>query len=463
MVAFGTIHDWTPASGSVISWQACPRARVKAAQAPGNDVPPSYQQEQHLRAFREHQRRDLDMARLGIGAWDISGVCDIPAMTYAINAHLRRHDTYHSWFEFNDGDDIVRHTIGEPGDIEFAPTNYGEMGPAQIRSHLLDTSRHPLVWDCFTFGIIQRKDHFTVYVSVDHLHTDGMSAGVIFVELHLMYASMLHGAPLTLPDPARYHEHCVRERAFNASLSAESPLVSDWIRFAQRNGGTLPDFPLPLGDKAVPSTGAMIVVPLMDARASEMFELACREIGVRLSGGVLACAALAECALTGAQTYYGITPYDTRSEPAEYMAVGWFASFIPITVDTGDGSFADAARAAQESFDTAQRLAKVPFERVLELAPAELGLSQPERAVPMLSFIDGRKVPVTAQWDDLNAGIYGDSRLSDQVCMWVNRFENETTLTISFPDNAVARESVGRYIDAVRAVYARVSDRAVIS
>jgi hypothetical protein len=459
MVAFGTIHDWAPAPGSVTSWQASSRARAKAARAPENGAPPSYQQTQHLRAFRDHESRGLDMARVCIGAWDIPGICDIPAMTYAINAHLRRHDTYHSWFEFDDADEVVRHTIGDPGDIEFLPTNHGPMAAAQIRSHLLTESRHPLVWNCFTFGIIQRQDHFTVYVSVDHLHTDGISSAVIFVELHTMYAAVLHDAPLTLPDPGSYHQYCVRQRKFNASLTPDSPAVGAWIRYAQRAGGALPNFPLPLGDPSVPSTGAMVVVPLMNAEQAEAFEQACQEIGVRFSGGVFACAALAECELTGEANYHGITPYDTRSTPAEYMAAGWFASFIPITVETGSKSFADAARAAQRSFDDAQCLAQVPFERVLELAPPELRLTQPERALPMLSFIDARRFPVTAQWDDLNLGIYGDSRLSDQVCVWVNRFENETTLTISFPDNPIARESVSRYIDAIRSAYALVTDR----
>ena len=43
-------------------------------------------------------------------------------MTYVLNAHLRRHDTYRSWFEYTDADHIVRHTISEPADIELVPT-----------------------------------------------------------------------------------------------------------------------------------------------------------------------------------------------------------------------------------------------------------------------------------------------------------------------------------------------------
>ncbi|SKW99321.1 Possible conserved polyketide synthase associated protein PapA2 [Mycobacteroides abscessus subsp. massiliense] len=81
----------------------------------------------------------------------------------------------------------------------------------------------------------------------------------------------------------------------------------------------------------------------------------------------------------------------------------------------------------------------------------------------MVSFLDARKIPVSAEWDRINGGIYGDSRSSDQVCMWVNRFENETNLTISFPDNAVARESVSRYFDVARRVYQRVAQSQFVS
>jgi hypothetical protein len=398
------------------------------------------------------------MARLCIGAWDIVGVCDIPAMTYAINAHLRRHDTYHSWFEYKNADDIVRRTIRDSADIEFVPTENGEMTSADLRAHILATP-NPLQWDCFSFGLIQRADHFTFYMSVDHLLTDGMSAGVIFLEIHMMYAALLQsGAPIPLPDPASYHDYCIEQHQHTAALTSESPQVRTWIQFAENNDATLPDFPLPLGDLSVPSTGAMVVVPLMDEQQAERFESICKEAGARFSGGVFACAAQAEYELTGTDTYYGITPYDTRSTPAEYMTPGWFASFIPITVPVGAMSFGDTARAAQASFDSAKDLANVPFDRVLELAPSELGLKNPERDVPMLSYIDVRSIPVTSQWDELNAGIYGDSRLSDQVCVWVNRFEKETTLTVSFPENPIARESVARYVAAVKSVYARVAE-----
>jgi hypothetical protein len=201
----------------------------------------------------------------------------------------------------------------------------------------------------------------------------------------------------------------------------------------------------------------MVVVPLMDEEQTARFESNCAYAGARFSGGVFACAALAEYELTGAEVYYGITPYDTRCTPDEYMTPGWFASFIPVTVPVREISFGDVARAAQDSFDSAKDLGNVPFDRVLELAPSELGLRNPERDVPMLSYIDVRNIPLSSEWEKLNAGIYGDSRLSDQVCMWVNRFENETTLTVSFPENPIARDSIARYIEAIQSAYSRAA------
>ncbi len=458
MVALGTIHDWSPAAGVVTSWDASPEARSKARNAPASNLTGSFQQTQHLRGFAAHRAQGRDMARLCIGAWDIAGTCDLEAMTAAITAHLRRHDAYHSWFEFDGEQDIVRRTISDPTDIELVPTEHGSLTLPELRANILATPG-PTGWGCFSFGIIQRADHFTFYTSLDHLLTDGMSTGVIFLEIHMMYAALVHGAgPMPLPDAGSYADYCLRQSERLATLTVESAPYRGWVEFAERNGGTLPDFPLPLGDPSVPSTGAMVVVPLLDAEQTERFEANCVRAGARFSGGVFACAALAERELTGATTYFGITPYDTRSTPEDYMTPGWFASFIPVTVPLNESSFDDVARAAQKSFDSAKELGHLPFDRVLELAPPELGLKRPERDVPLLSFIDVRNIPLSAEWERLNVGIYGDSRLSDQVCIWVNRFEHETTLTISFPENPIARDSITRYLKVIQSVYGRAAE-----
>jgi hypothetical protein len=458
-VRVGTIHDWVPGSGSVVSWHPTPASLEKARQAPVNTVPASYMQAQHLRGFCEFAARGLDYSRLVMGSWDRPGRCDTRALTYVINTHLRRHDTYRSWFEYEGIDRVVRHTIADPADIEFVPTVHGEMTAKEWQNHVLDTPS-PLDWDCFSFGVIQRADHFTFYAIVDHLHCDPTLLGLLYMEVYLMYGALVGGAPpISLPPAGSYEDYCVRHRQFTSALTLDSPEVRKWIEFAEDNGGTLPDFPLPLGDPSVSSGGDVFVERLMDRQQTARFESVCTAAGARFSGGLFAATALAQYRLTGAETYHGLTPTDKRRTPTEFTTTGWFTGVIPFSVPVDPASFATTARAAQDSFDSNTELAHVPFDRVLELAP---WLRRPGPNFTMLNYMDGGLPPlsavVTSQLDGAKAGTYGDGRSPAHLYMSVGRLFDETSMAVFFPNNPTARESVHRYVEALKSECVRVAE-----
>ena len=455
-VAAGSIHEWVPEPGSVTSWSPSAVSLTKARQAPVSTVPASYMQAEHLRSYRERAARGLDMSRLAIATWDIPGRCDIRAMTYVLNAHLRRHDTYRNWFEHN-GEQIVRRTIPEARDLELVATQHGEMTPAQWRSHILATPS-PLQWDCFRFALIQRADHFTFCVIVDHVYIDAMFIGMMFTEIHMMYAALVSGgAPIRLPEVGSYHDYCVRQHQYTSALTLDSPEIRAWIEFLENNGGTLPQCPLPLGDGSGP--GELMTAPLLDERQTAEFESACMTAGARFSGGVFACAALAQCEMTSADTYYGVIATDTRSAPADFTTTGWFTGFIPITVPVAGSSFGDIVRAAQASFDSGKDLANVPFGRVLELAT---WLKRPKQRVPLMFYLDVGIPPLSAlvnsYLDKLNARVYHDGGVPAQFDIRVNRLEKETQAIVFYPNNPVARESVKRYISTLRSIYVGVAE-----
>ena len=459
----GTIHDWAPGAGSVISWHPSPATRAKVEHAPVSSVPVSYMQAQHLRGYSEQAAQGLDYSRLLIATCDVAGQCDIRAMTYLMNAHLRRHDTYRSWFEYSATDKgaktLVRHTMTDPADIEFVPTDHGEMTLADLRNLVLATP-NPLQWDCFSFGIVQSADHFTFYTCVDHLHMDATFASVLVTEFYMMYAALVGGgAPVPLPDAGSYDDYCVRQHRDVSALTADSPQVCTWIEFAENNNGSLPSFPLPLGDPSVPCSGGMLTEQLLDEQQAARFESACTAAGARFSGGVFACAAIVEHELTSAATYYGLTPIDTRSTPTEFLTVGWFTGLIPITVPVAGASFAEIARDAQSCFDTGTDLAQVPWDRVVELAP---WLSGPRPNFPVVNYIDGGVAPFSGSFtsllEGLNLGLWYDGRYSYQFCIFVYRMERETAMTVLFPDNPVARESVTRYLQLTKSCYVRVAE-----
>ena len=135
---------------------------------------------------------------------------------------------------------------------------------------------------------------------------------------------------------------------------------------------------------------------------------------------------------------------------------------MPISVKVGDLNFADLARAAQGAFDSGIHLANVPIERVLDLADSMPGIRKPGPGVPMLSYLDIGLPPlnpvVMGQWQAQNGTLYTDLGAANQIGMWVNRRDTGTTVTVAYPDNAAARESVAQYVDLMKMVYLRAAD-----
>lgn len=455
--AFGSIDEWVPDGGSVVCWHPSAGSLAKVGLAPASALPASHQQARHLRNFRDHAGRGAEMSRLCIGSWDMPGICDVRVLTYVINAHLRRHDTYHSWFEFTDGDRIVRHTVADPTDIRLAPVAHGEMSTAAWREHVLATPS-PLQWDCFRFAIIQRPDGFTFSFIIDHLHIDAQFIGVLGVEFYLMYNALAAGAgPVALPAAGSYEDYCSRQHEYTSALTLDSPPIRAWVDFFEQNAGTLPDCPVSLGDGS--GSCDLMFVRMLDERQTAQFESACLAGGARFSGGVFACAALAQYELTGAATYYGLVARDLRSAPADFVTIGWFTGFVPVTIPVDPSSFGDTARAAQESFDSGKDLADIPFNRVLELAP---WLSMPQGRVPLLFHLDASSPPlstiVNSNWSGSNLKIYHDGKVPARFDIRVNRYEKETQLIVFFPNNPVARESVTRYVETVKSVFVDVAE-----
>ncbi|MDD4868672.1 MAG: condensation domain-containing protein [Mycobacterium sp.] len=453
----GNAYDWDPGSGSVVTWQPTPGSLAKARQAPVSPVPASSMQAGHLRGFVEFRDKGLDYSRAVMGSWDVPGRCDIRAMTYVINAHLRRHATYHSWFEYHDADNIVRHTIVNPRDIQFVAKRHGVLTMPEWHEHLLATP-DPLQWDCFRFGIVQYEDRFALYAVVDHLHCDPMLIAGLYVEILMNYTSLLGGkAPATLPPAASYDNFCLRESQTVSSMTLDSPEVRTWIEFAEANGGTLPDFPLPLGDQSIPCGGDVHAQQLLGPDQTARFEALCQRAGARFSGGLFACAALAHHELSGADTYYGLTPTDKRKSPADFMTVGWFTGVVPFTVPIDPTSFEETARAAQASFDANMGCAHVPYDRVLELAP---WLRRYGPQFTMMSYMDAGLPPLSAivatALDGVNATAFTDGRCPAYMYSTVFRLFDEVSIMVSYPNNPVARESVIRYTETLKSVFDRV-------
>ncbi|EUA94012.1 trehalose-2-sulfate acyltransferase papA2 domain protein [Mycobacterium ulcerans str. Harvey] len=174
---------------------------------------------------------------------------------------------------------------------------------------------------------------------------------------------------------------------------------------------------------------------------------------------MFAISAVVQHELTGADEYYAIVPIDIRRTEEDFMTTGWFTGFVPITVPTVGSSFGEIVKAAQGSFDSGRDLAEVPLDCVMELV---LWLREGQWGAPLLFYLDAGIPPLSAMANShvegLRARLCHDGGMMGQIDIRVNRLEKETQLTVLFPNNPVARESVTRYVEALKSAFVRVAE-----
>ncbi|MDV6263494.1 condensation domain-containing protein [Rhodococcoides yunnanense] len=458
MVAFGLIDEWKPAPGPLTTWSPTDASRAAAASAPVHPARPSHIQQAYLEAAFRNRGSSFRFSRLCLVTFRIEGKLDSAAMGRAFNTFVHRHDSFSSWFDTT-AEGSVRHRV-DVEDIVLEPTDFGvPTDAAAIRRHVQDTTPGPESWDCFSFGTIEHDDHFVVYAAVDHLDTDGISQALTYYELRQLYRNAVTGESDGLFTPGSYIEYCQRERTESDATTLESAAVRTWIDLVTDNGGDLPTFPLPLGRNSIDYTRTShSSFPLFDGAKARAVDEACAGVGAKFIGGIFAAAALAEYELAGRNSYLGLTPKSTRSLPAEFASVGWFSSLVPVHFDLGSQpTFLTLAVRAQHAFDSGKLLANTSYHRVLELVGPEHGITtQPGWTAPMISYVDVRKLPGEAELDAAGAGLYGNRGSSEEVFMWINRFEDHTGVEFLYPGTDEADRSIDLYFAKIFEIFTAV-------
>lgn len=471
------MSQWRPTPGRLSSCRPSAASLTAAEASLVDPGPPSFLQQDHLRAYAALVRRGgHHRAWTGV-ATEIDGALDREALTRALRRFVSRHEGMRTWFDLS-GAEPVRHLVpAQAVDFEIvdvapaaaddsaADDSSPDVWQQRLQEHLtdrFDAVCRPDAWPGFALEVVESADRFGLAWGCDHAFTDGVSQILLASELADLYAEEAGGEtdaarPGEGAEPAAegFLGYVSAERTAAASYDASSPEVREWVEIVASHGGRLPSFPLDLG--LGPGETAPVRIrhtDLLDAADLARVDAVCRVTGARLTAGVFAALAETERLLTGAEDYFGVTVLSTRGTGPWATAQGWFCTFAPVSFGLGGcATFADAVAAAHEGFERAKRLAATPVHLVLETLVTS-GTTPPEAlgSPQLVSYIDLRWFPGVATPAHARGVHFTGAGRTANASMWVNRDAERLYVVAQTPDSPVAQQAVTTYHETLRAV-----------
>ncbi|GAA2608268.1 condensation domain-containing protein [Streptomyces roseoviolaceus] len=448
--------------GRLVEWTLSPATVATAKALPEDSRPPAYIQESHLRTARSVREDGLFVPTWLGAAFDIPGRADLDALGEALRGWTLRHETLRSGFRWagGPGDSIRRFTL-DASSVSLHREEVGDFtDPAALAQHLqdrFDTTADALRWPNLIYTAVVRDDCTSVYMAFDHSNVDAYSIHRLPAEIHELYeAARAGGEVAAAPEPepvGSYVDFCEAERADADRIDADHDIVARWREFIQRCDGRLPSFPVDLGldpEGGLPTQKFMREM-LVDADAAAAFEAYCRPYGGSLVG-VLAASALIVHEIGGEPVYRTVVPFHTRVKSQWSQSVGWYVGGAPIEIPMSEApDFPSALRTVRAALQANRRLARIPLARVLHLLGADFRPTSPD-LYSIVSFVDTRAIPGSADWTDQNA--YGLLRVSygDQVCAWITRLHEGLWFASRYPDTDIAHKNLRLYAERLRDV-----------
>ncbi|MFC9679196.1 condensation domain-containing protein [Streptomyces sp. NPDC056948] len=455
--------------GRLVEWTLSPATVATAKALPEDSRPPAYIQESHLRTARSVREDGLFVPTWLGAAFDIPGRADLDALGEALRGWTLRHETLRSGFRWagGPGDSIRRFTL-DASSVSLHREEAGDFtDPAALAQHLqdrFDTTADALRWPNLIYTAVVRDDCTSVYMAFDHSNVDAYSIHRIPAEIHELYEAAREGGEVAAapePEPVgSYVDFCEAERADADRIDADHDIVARWREFIQRCDGRLPSFPIDLGldpEGGLPTQKFMREM-LVDADAAAAFEAYCRPYGGSLVG-VLAASALIVHEIGGEPVYRTVVPFHTRVKSQWSQSVGWYVGGAPIEIPMSEApDFPSALRTVRAALQANRRLARIPLARVLHLLGADFRPTSPD-LYSIVSFVDTRAIPGSADWTDQNA--YGLLRVSygDQVCAWITRLHEGLWFASRYPDTDIAHKNLRLYAERLRDIVTSTAGR----
>lgn len=310
-----------------------------------------------------------------------------------------------------------------------------------------DRSAGALGWPQVVFATVEGADGVTVFAGADHGVVDGYTLAMIPGQIR----GALAGRAVDMPG-LTFLDFGAEERNLVDRLPMGSEHADHWRSLLCSAHGRTPAFPLPLGPSEVPLTQRSSYRWLLDGPAATRFAAASRDGGGTTAAGLLACLALAAAKVAGERHLSVVSLANTR--PDRWRAApGWFVGLHPVRIPTTPGS--DFAGTVALAAAELRRRSPGPGSSLPHISRILRTEIHPRFVV---SYLDVRRVvgstPPQPEDTMLRSRIHGPA----EVYVWLTRSERGVHLSTRFPDTAIARANVERFVQAAAHAAARVAD-----
>ncbi|WP_422933480.1 peptide synthetase [Sinomonas sp. P47F7] len=411
---------------------------VRATPDPTRELPVSFDQGRHV------GRGDRAGSWMAV-SFRFDQSPSLAALAGAWRAAIARHGTLRTVFS-SDGPRVRLHEAAVDGGVwrehEVSP---GETTRNALRA-LVDAECRPFAAPSYLLALVvpaasEPDPRPVVVLASDHAHVDMWSLLILAHEVRARIDGETtdDDAEAAAVDPfpaAPFVEHT---RTLAAMPEAPAEVIAHWEAILRAGGGAMPVFPLPLGDVSQSSPAVVDVRDVIDRDQLARLEEHARARGVRILPLVLS--ELAKLFRDVADVpLRAVFPVHSRNEPRWRDSVGWYITNA--VLDIVDPTPASCAAAVEE----AVRLGAYPLAPIFD----RIGSAKEPPGMFALSWLDMRRLPLGID-PSLEPQFVSAVLPTDNIMIWFIVNDDGLHLRCRYPDNAVARATVGAWLDELTA------------
>ncbi|MDQ4504079.1 peptide synthetase [Sinomonas sp. ASV322] len=412
---------------------------VRAAPDPSRELPVSFDQGRHV------GRGDRSGSWMAV-SFRLAQSLDRAALAQAWREAIARHGTLRTVFSF-DGSRVRLHEAAVDGGMWREHDAMGGGSSRDALRTLLDAECRPCAAPSYLLAVVvpapaEPDPRPVVVLASDHAHVDMWSLLILAHEVRTRVeddgadGASQPGAPADPLPAAAFVDHT---RALAAMPEAPAEIIEHWQEILRAGGGGMPAFPLPLGDVSRASPAVVEVRDVLDSGQLARLEERADAHGVRILPLVLS--ELAQLFRDVANVpLRAVFPVHSRNEPRWRDSVGWYITNAVLDIADPDPSSCAAAVAE------AVRLGAHPLAPIFD----RIGSAKEPPGMFAISWLDMRRLPLGID-PSLEPQFVSAVLPTDNIMIWFIVAEDGLHLRCRYPDNAVARSTVGAWLDELTA------------